>query len=109
MRFLFEQPTSSTPTVSKIGSRLLRKAKHANWENSVARRSSELPSGSGMACRDAQGWKLEALGEGAAGARTEYRMAGADAGAIMARAQSMADGPALDAEAEAEARATGWQ
>ena len=66
-------------------------------------------SGSGIACRDAQGWKLEALGEGAAGARTEYRMAGADAGAIMARAQSMADGPALDAEAEAEARATGWQ
>ena len=66
-------------------------------------------SGSGIACRDTQGWKLEALGEGAAGARTEYRTAGADAGAIMARAQSMADGPALDAEAEAEARATGWQ
>ena len=66
-------------------------------------------SGSGIACRDAQGWKLEALGAGEAESTSDYRMAGADAGAIMAQAQSMANGPALDTEAEAAARATGWQ
>ena len=66
-------------------------------------------SGNGIACRDAQGWKLEALGAGEAESASDYRMAGADAGAIMAQAQSMADGPALDAEAEAAARAAGWQ
>ncbi|WP_370031514.1 hypothetical protein [Qipengyuania mesophila] len=66
-------------------------------------------AGSGIACRDAQGWKLEARGDGARQADTDYRMAGAPNAEILARAQRMADGPALDAEAEARARADGWR
>lgn len=65
--------------------------------------------GSGIACREAEGWKLEALGESAEGTATDYRMAGAGAGEILARAQRMADGPALDARGEAVARASGWR
>lgn len=65
--------------------------------------------GSGIACRDAQGWKFAAQGEGSDGAETDYRMAGASDGEILARAQQMADGPALDAQAEAEARDGGWR
>lgn len=65
--------------------------------------------GSGIACRDEQGWRIEAQGEGSARAQSEYRMAGADEASILARAQEMAQGPALDAEAEAAARAAGWR
>ncbi|MEX0343014.1 MAG: anti-sigma factor [Erythrobacter sp.] len=65
--------------------------------------------GSGIACRDGDGWKLEALGEGSDGAATDYRMAGISEGDILARAQQMAEGPALDAMAEQEARASGWR
>lgn len=62
----------------------------------------------GIACRDETGWRLEALGAGSEGGATEYRQAGASAAELMARAQEMAAGPALDAEAEAEARESGW-
>jgi len=65
--------------------------------------------GGGIACRDEDGWRLEALGEGSAGAATDYRMAGASDADLLARAQEMAQGPALDAEAEAEAKANGWR
>jgi len=64
---------------------------------------------SGIACRDEAGWKLRLEGEGAAGQGTEYRTAGADAAEIMARAQEMAVGPALDAAGERAARASGWR
>lgn len=66
-------------------------------------------SGGGIACRDSAGWRLEALGAGAEGAETEYRMAGADDAAILARAQAMAAGAALDGDREAAARARGWR
>lgn len=65
--------------------------------------------GSGIACRDAEGWKLEAVGEGAQATDTDYRMAGAGNAEILARAQRMAAGPALDAEAEALARDASWR
>lgn len=65
--------------------------------------------GGGIACRDAAGWRLEALGDGSAGSQSDYRMAGADDTAILARAQAMADGAALDAEQEAAARGRGWR
>lgn len=65
--------------------------------------------GGGIACRDGDGWRLEARGEGSAGASTDYRMAGASDADLLARAQEMAQGPALDAEAEAEAKANGWR
>jgi hypothetical protein len=68
---------------------------------------------SGIACRDEQGWKLEHSGKGQAGAEeagreSDYRMAGSDDGAVLAMAQDMAAGPALDAEGEARAREQGW-
>ena len=65
--------------------------------------------GGGIACRDEAGWKLEAVGEGSGAAMTEYRMAGAGDGEILALAQEMAAGPAFDAEAEEAARSRGWR
>lgn len=63
----------------------------------------------GIACRDGAGWKLEALGGGSGRSQTDYRMAGADDSEILARAQAMAQGPALDSGEEAAARARGWR
>jgi len=65
--------------------------------------------GGGIACRDRQGWRLEMRGEGSADASTDYRMAGAGDAELLARAQEMAQGPALDAAAEAEAKTKGWR
>lgn len=61
----------------------------------------------GIACRDDNGWRLEATGGGSAATGTEFRQAGA--ADIMAEAQDMAAGDALDAEAEAAAREAGWR
>lgn len=61
----------------------------------------------GIACRDDTGWRMEALGEGTEGGDTEFRMAGA--AEILAQAQNMAAGEALDEEAEAAAREAGWR
>ncbi|MGE5953144.1 MAG: anti-sigma factor family protein [Qipengyuania vulgaris] len=65
--------------------------------------------GGGIACREDAGWKLEAVGKGSEAAATDYRMAGADDGDILARAQEMASGGALDAAGEARAREAGWR
>lgn len=62
----------------------------------------------GIACREEQGWQIEQemlLGEGQS---TEFRQAGSE-GDLLAAAQDMAAGAALDAEQEAEARANGWR
>lgn len=64
---------------------------------------------SGIACRDTTGWKLEAVGDGGADRTTDYRMAGASDAELMAKAQDMAAGGALDATAENAARAQGWR
>ncbi len=64
---------------------------------------------SGIACREAQGWRLYERGEGAAAQTTEYRMAGNSAVRVLERAQEMAAGPALGAEQERNARARGWR
>lgn len=66
-------------------------------------------TGGGIACRDEEGWRLEALGEGSEGATTDYRMAGAGDGELLALAQEMASGTALDADGERAARAQGWR
>lgn len=63
---------------------------------------------SGIACRDDGGWKLQAAGRSEAPSGTDYRQAGSD-GDIMARAQAMAAGPALDAAEERAARDGGWR
>lgn len=65
---------------------------------------------SGIACRDGEGWKLRGAGAAAGGGTPagEYRQAGSES-EIMARAQALAGGPALDAAAEKAARAQGWR
>lgn len=63
---------------------------------------------SGIACRDADGWRQEAIGAGAASGQTEYRMAGSET-EILEAAQDMASGPALTAEEEAAALERGWR
>jgi hypothetical protein len=64
---------------------------------------------SGIACKDATGWQLEASGPGGGAQQGDYRMAGSSSAEIMARAQEMASGPALSAEEEQAARARGWR
>jgi hypothetical protein len=64
---------------------------------------------SGIACRDGQGWKLKLMGQAETTATTQYRQAGSADAAIMAAAQDMAVGPALDAAAEEAARKAGWR
>ena len=63
---------------------------------------------SGIACRDPRGWKIQQTGAGGVKSSSEYQQAGSADAAIMAAAQDMADGPALDAEAEEAARKAGW-
>lgn len=63
----------------------------------------------GVACRDDRGWRLRFRGEGTKAAQAEFRQAGSDDAAVMAAAQSMAVGPALDASEEAAASAKGWR
>lgn len=62
----------------------------------------------GIACRDDTGWKIErqfALGTAQG---TEFRQAGSETD-LLAAAQDMAAGEALDAEGERAARARGWK
>ncbi|MHA6333040.1 anti-sigma factor [Qipengyuania sp. CAU 1752] len=62
----------------------------------------------GIACRDDTGWKLESQ-FGLDGAQTtEFRQAGSESD-LMAAAQDMAAGGALDAEGEAAAKKQGWR
>lgn len=62
---------------------------------------------SGIACRDAKGWRFESLGGATANSSSEFRMAGSEA-EVLAAAQDMASGSALSAEEETVARASGW-
>jgi hypothetical protein len=62
----------------------------------------------GIACRDTTGWKIErrfALGDAQG---TEFRQAGSET-EMLAAAQDMAQGSALDAEGERAARERGWK
>lgn len=62
----------------------------------------------GIACRDDNGWQVrrEYALDGAQ--TTEYRQAGSESD-LLAAAQDMAAGEALDAAAEAQAKAAGWR
>ena len=64
---------------------------------------------SGIACRDAEGWRLRFEAEGGAAQDTDYRMAGAGAAEVLERAQDMAAGPALGPAEEEAAKAAGWR
>ena len=62
---------------------------------------------SGIACREDGGWHMVETAAGDAGQGTAYRQAGSSE--LMALAQEMAVGGALDTEAEQRAQAAGWQ
>ncbi len=64
---------------------------------------------SGIACRDAEGWRLRMTGAGVPTQQGDYRMAGDPAAEVLERAQAMAAGPALDAAQEQAAMARGWR
>lgn len=65
--------------------------------------------GSGIACRDTAGWKIKLKAGAVAAQQGDYRQAGSSDAAIMASAQDMAAGDALDAGQEAAAIAAGWK
>lgn len=64
---------------------------------------------SGIACRNSKGWRLVDTDAGSRETGTEFTQAGETDAELLARAQAMAKGPALDAEGEKAARADGWQ
>lgn len=63
---------------------------------------------SGIACRDAHGWRLERRFPGVTAQEGAYRQAGSTDPKLMAAMQDMAVGGALDPAAERAARARGW-
>jgi negative regulator of sigma E activity len=64
---------------------------------------------SGIACREAAGWRLQRLLPGAEAHSAQYRQAGSAEAELMAAAQDMAKGEPLDAAQEKAARDKGWQ
>jgi hypothetical protein len=72
-------------------------------------RGFESGATSGIACRSGGNWDLVQTRSGDSAESREYRQAGSSASQIMAAAQEMAAGGALDAEAERAARDSGWQ
>lgn len=62
----------------------------------------------GIACKDRQGWRVMERLDGHPVENGEYRQASSVSAELMAKAQEMAIGPALDAEKEAEARRREW-
>lgn len=90
---------------SSAGTRILLSFRNREGEFC---RAYSADDGSGIACRDQRGWRFEAQGTGAAGAQTDFRMAGSEA-ELLAAAQDMARGPALSAEEEKAASAAGWR
>jgi len=63
----------------------------------------------GIACKDAQGWRLMEHLAGSTVQTEKYRQAGSVSDQLMARAQEVADGPALDATEEERAMAIRWK
>jgi len=63
---------------------------------------------SGIACKDAKGWRLRETQGGSTPRQADYRMAASASAELMAKAQEMAAGPALTADEELAARAQHW-
>lgn len=63
----------------------------------------------GIACRDPKGWELRKLIGGSRGEGGDYRQAGSQDAELMALAQDMAPGGALDASQERAAKTRGWR
>lgn len=62
----------------------------------------------GIACRTGDSWHIIKTEAGETASTAHYRQAGSASASIMAAAQEMAAGDALDAEAERAARDAGW-
>lgn len=77
--------------------------------NGAACRGYAAKGTSGIACHDAQGWKLKVLGTGGEKQTTQYQQAGSAEAAVMAAAQDLAAGPAFDAAQEQAAARAGWK
>lgn len=67
------------------------------------------PDLSGIACKETGGWRLRLQRDGIDVAAGNYRQASSPDSAILAEAQEMATGPALDADEERAAKARGWR
>jgi hypothetical protein len=63
---------------------------------------------SGIACREDGGWHLRIQRDGVDVSAADYRQASSVDSAVLAAAQEMAAGPALDAAHERAAKARGW-
>jgi hypothetical protein len=64
---------------------------------------------SGIACKDDTGWQLGVVTASTAPAQGDYKMAASAAARVMAIAQNLAAGPALDNVQERAAKAKGWR
>jgi hypothetical protein len=64
---------------------------------------------SGIACRDAKGWRLRTQGEPASAQQGDYRMAAAPASSVLEAAQSLAVGAGLTAVEEKAVRQRHWR
>jgi hypothetical protein len=78
-----------------------------NGSGELCRAYSAAETG-GIACRDDSGWRIDARITGSGAQDTQFRQAGSEA-ELFAAVQEMAAGAALDADAEAAAKAKGWQ
>ena len=67
------------------------------------------PQASGVACHEAGQWQLQHVLPGSRAATTAYRQVSSQDGALMAIAQSMAQGAPLDAAQEQAAQKQGWR
>ncbi|WP_260927003.1 hypothetical protein [Novosphingobium sp. 9] len=69
----------------------------------------EASASAGLACHDQGHWVLERTTGRESGETGEYRQAGSAEADLMTAAQDMAKGDPLDATAEQQARASGWE
>jgi hypothetical protein len=106
---LSEQPSGSQPLHSAVLVGLSYLGKGGTYCRTFTLKQSE--SIAGMACREADGWHVQALAQtGPKSPLTQYRMAGtAVPPLLLSTVESTIDGSPLDAEAEAAAREHNWQ
>ena len=67
------------------------------------------PDYAGLACREPDAWRIERLVPGTPSATGQYQQAGSPLAGLLAEAQDMSTGEALDTEGEAAAQAKGWR
>lgn len=63
----------------------------------------------GLACREPTGWRLVVATQGSAPSAGEYRQAASGGVLVMEAAQALMAGEPLDADAERQARDSGWR